>query len=391
MSARVARLSLAYVTASTLKSRLWAIANQTVAADAQAFPLIDACGVLEDVLKLTMHQRLHMVEASLQRGVESCGSGGDGGGGGGACGDRGGSGEVFISFLQSLLPASYPRAGILVSTRNTLFDVLLEALLGAAGGAAWLLSALRVRVILPGVVLVSSVRPEVVAAALMTLSCHYESRVGGLRGAACADRAAVIRALAADAPAGERFAFHSVWPGFNLPAFACAAFARQGDALGRLDAVVLGAVGAALGCADLTALAGRGEDYYIAGCGDGDESTLQHEVAHAIFALDPEYRSESAVAVSGLPHGDAATMRETLGRVGYCLEGDIVCDEVQAYNLTGRTLGVLPCDATAALQRTLRESFAGALRRRSPSDAARRFHSDMFGEREMMDVMRGWL
>ena len=60
---------------------------------------------------------------------------------------------------------------------------------------------------------------------------------------------------------------------------------------------------------------------------------FEHEIAHALFYIKPDYRREQLSNVSNLPEGVAAELRKTLMTEGYI--EDVVDDEIQAYLSTG--------------------------------------------------------
>lgn len=76
-----------------------------------------------------------------------------------------------------------------------------------------------------------------------------------------------------------------------------------------------------------------GKTYYLIGAEKGDKTTLAHEVAHALYFLNYEYREEMNQLLYKLSEKLHKTINEHLLSVGYIEE--VLGDEKQAYISTG--------------------------------------------------------
>lgn len=81
------------------------------------------------------------------------------------------------------------------------------------------------------------------------------------------------------------------------------------------------------------------EDCYIIGVNKNENShTYRHEIAHGLYSLSPEYRSEVRKALRGI---DLTPIKKILKEMGY--HRSVFADEVQAYlcfDLTDLVLGL---------------------------------------------------
>jgi len=126
--------------------------------------------------------------------------------------------------------------------------------------------------------------------------------------------------------AGERgaFTYYDDWSGFNVPSWVLEPF-RSGlfDPLEPRERRLLELF--------------RGEQgpfYVIGAVGDGvqvDLATLEHELAHALYATRDDYRREVRDC---LRDEDTSALERELVSLGYCAQ--VLRDEVHAYLLTER-------------------------------------------------------
>jgi hypothetical protein len=140
------------------------------------------------------------------------------------------------------------------------------------------------------------------------------------------------------------FTYFQDWAGFNIPSEALEPF-RKGrfDPLSQKEKKLL------------RLFAGRTGDFYVIALtrNDPDRTSLKHELAHALFHTQPEYRR----AVRGhLREHDTRSVRHKLLEMGY--HPHVLEDEVHAYVLSERSF--LP-DSTrrrlAPLRRKLQRLF----------------------------------
>jgi hypothetical protein len=109
--------------------------------------------------------------------------------------------------------------------------------------------------------------------------------------------------------------YHTTWIGFNLPSNALIPF-REGlfDPLTIEEQKLL----------DLFKY--RSDNFYIIGA--QSNSTLRHELAHALYASNSKYRDEITKFLNKNKSKIKQTVKYILGK-GYC--DDVLYDEIQAY------------------------------------------------------------
>ena len=144
-----------------------------------------------------------------------------------------------------------------------------------------------------------------------------------------------------------RFSYAWDWGGFNVPGHILTPF-RQGtfDPLTRREKGLLQA---------LTMV--RPQDYVI-GTLDEDPEALAHELAHAFWHLDPEYRAQAAAILAG---GDYAAQHARLS-AGEGYDPMVFDDEIQACAIDGDEDCAPDAARTLKLQR-LFEATQARLRR----------------------------
>lgn len=73
--------------------------------------------------------------------------------------------------------------------------------------------------------------------------------------------------------------------------------------------------------------------FYIIGCLSKDKETLKHEIAHAMYYLDDEYRKECHSLTKQITKSDYLFICKKLKSMGY--HRSVCDDEIQAYFSTG--------------------------------------------------------
>ena len=78
----------------------------------------------------------------------------------------------------------------------------------------------------------------------------------------------------------------------------------------------------------------QGKKFYIIGVVRGNKA-LEHEIAHGLFYLNPEYKKETSQLVKSLDPEIRKSINDTLKSLGYTPK--VYVDETQAYMATGLT------------------------------------------------------
>jgi len=116
------------------------------------------------------------------------------------------------------------------------------------------------------------------------------------------------------------FSYHTDWNGFNFPSHILKPF-KEGkfDPLSKEEQAVL----------DMLEQH-EGKFYVIATHKEASTKTFDHEIAHALFYLHEDYRTE---VLNILSKYDTVGLREELKEMGYAQH--VMDDEVHAYALSG--------------------------------------------------------
>lgn len=92
--------------------------------------------------------------------------------------------------------------------------------------------------------------------------------------------------------------------------------------------------------------------YVIAGKSK-DEATIGHELVHAVYHLNPDYRAEVNQSIEEFDQSYISGFKKYLTSIGYC--DSVLVDELNAYHCTGFSRDIIAIDAT--LRKTLRGIF----------------------------------
>lgn len=122
-----------------------------------------------------------------------------------------------------------------------------------------------------------------------------------------------------------RLEYFSFWSGFNFPGNAFEKFLKvfEGD-LSRRERRL---------AKEVFARVDRENPYYIIATLPSAEDTIRHELAHALFCVDSEYKKSCEEDVFNLPLEIREKMESGLTALGY--SADVHVDEIQAYLSTG--------------------------------------------------------
>jgi hypothetical protein len=77
------------------------------------------------------------------------------------------------------------------------------------------------------------------------------------------------------------------------------------------------------------------KDGYIIGVDSLYSDTMKHEICHALYYLNEDYRDKVKKLISDIDPMDYFTMRENLISIGYSQE--VITDEIQAYLIASHT------------------------------------------------------
>ena len=117
----------------------------------------------------------------------------------------------------------------------------------------------------------------------------------------------------------KKFTYSQDWNGFNFPSYVLRPF-YQGKfkLLTPAEKKILS-----------TFKNNKGKFYVIATASHGDTHTKEHEIAHALFYLDKQYKVDMRQAVESLNKNDRKKFESYLKKLGY--DRSVFMDETQAY------------------------------------------------------------
>ena len=223
-----------------------------------------------------------------------------------------------------------------------------------------LYSVLWSRKLMDGVILVESRSQIALASAFLRPQEHYECPSESIRGKAFlpSDYAEWF-----EKSSGVGFDYYVRWPAFNLPGKVVDALreGQLGPLLPQEESLIARIDEARVGKEELP--------YYVIGVVEGAATDLDHEVAHALFALDPRYKEETLRCLALLEPATFETLRAGLLSLGYPDDRDILRDEMQAYLSSSDELETVAggeptqnlLNVKSSLSRTLAAAWPGAL------------------------------
>lgn len=134
-----------------------------------------------------------------------------------------------------------------------------------------------------------------------------------------------------------RFSYADDFVGFNVPGEVLDhiygddsyIFSNEinGDSRNKYDDLMLNVV------RTIHSIVGRGQKYYLIGAKEGDEDTIDHELAHAFWYVSDDYKSEQMANIESCGDKLRKKVLDCLVESKYSM--DVVDDEHQAYFSTG--------------------------------------------------------
>ena len=115
----------------------------------------------------------------------------------------------------------------------------------------------------------------------------------------------------------KAFTYYTDWAGYNFPDTALNVF-QQGrfKEITEAEKSIL---------KRFSQVKGR---FYVIGSKSGDDETFRHEMAHAFYYLEPEYRKKAEFIVNS---HDTKAIKKWLKGQGY--DDDVIIDEIQAHSV----------------------------------------------------------
>jgi len=207
----------------------------------------------------------------------------------------------------------------------------------------------------PGVIHIVYPYQTILAKAFMRMQEFYESGIPGFKGQHFT-RDEFKKAYAEMMGTGvgyEEFTYYDDWGGFNIPGDVADKFMK----VFTPDFMEEGLMEAIKQHAPL-----HDKPFYVIGTFEsGGESIIDHELSHAFWHLDSEYRERMRGLVERLPRGFRTRLRRELESMGYC--EDVLDDETAAYLSTSTIIELdelvsrsdIPWQQVVTFQRVFRD------------------------------------
>ncbi len=141
------------------------------------------------------------------------------------------------------------------------------------------------------------------------------------------------------------FTYPADWAGFNVPSkilLDCYGYFSNFQDLNQYDEVMQ----------EIYEEISPNEKFYIIGSQTGNQTTIDHEVAHAFYYLYPAYKKEANKIIKQLPKRLEKKITDWLIEIGYT--NKVIKDEIQAY-LSSERLSSDVVDTTANEEKKLCE------------------------------------
>jgi hypothetical protein len=122
---------------------------------------------------------------------------------------------------------------------------------------------------------------------------------------------------------GGNLDYFSFWEGFNVPGNIINNFFKSFE-LTKREIVFKKTIEKFLD---------RKKDYYVIAT-DGDNTTLKHELAHALYYLNEEYREKVKEIIENIPASEHKKLINNLNKLQY--NDSVHTDEIQAYLATSK-------------------------------------------------------
>ncbi len=123
----------------------------------------------------------------------------------------------------------------------------------------------------------------------------------------------------------DKFTYFDDWSGFNIPLKVITEWKQLSDT-NNYDRFMLS-------IAEKIERDAGTDSVYLIGCKSGDETAVEHEIAHGLYYTDGDYRNEMTELIESLPLNLFKKCCNSLKKMGY--DDSVLPDEVQAYFSTG--------------------------------------------------------
>lgn len=132
----------------------------------------------------------------------------------------------------------------------------------------------------------------------------------------------------------QSFTYPSDWSGYNVPSdslLKCFMNLVDPNPYDHTMGGIIEAINKDLESRNLNAT--KSDTFYLIGVDKIEGGVMDHEIAHALFFVDPVYRKASKSLVEKMPEKKLEGMKKILAKLGY--RDTMFVDEIQAFMATG--------------------------------------------------------
>jgi hypothetical protein len=134
----------------------------------------------------------------------------------------------------------------------------------------------------------------------------------------------------------ETFTYPEDWAGYNIPSYSLEkATEKFGDKyMTEYDEIMQHIVSE---CETKSYRLNKGtkHNWYLIGTDNFKSRTMNHEMAHALYYTNPEYKRNCDALISKIKKSDYTKLNKALVGIGYLNNKKIIDDEIQAFMSTG--------------------------------------------------------
>jgi hypothetical protein len=151
------------------------------------------------------------------------------------------------------------------------------------------------------------------------------------------------------------FTYPYDWSGYNIPSTvfnkACDVFYKETEYDKVMNDIRFYCENDAMESNDGTSC-----KWYLIGYGSENDSVLSHEIAHALYFTNKDYKIEMDEAVSKIKKKDYNFIKKQLIKIGYADDKKIIDDEIQAFVSTG-LYGEFDTDVMRSYQKEFKKIY----------------------------------
>ena len=134
----------------------------------------------------------------------------------------------------------------------------------------------------------------------------------------------------------ETFTYPEDWAGYNIPSYSLEkAIEKFGDKYMTEYDEIMQHIVSECETKSYSLNNGSKHNWYLIGTDNFKSRTMNHEMAHALYYTNPEYKRNCDALISKIKKSDYTKLNKALVGIGYLNNKKIIDDEIQAFMSTG--------------------------------------------------------